>query len=275
MARILAISSYVARGHVGLSAMLPALQRLGHDVIGLPTTILSNHPGHANFAGADIDPHRLGSMLDAIEANGWFNGIHAVMTGYLPTLGHVRFAAEAASRISAVNPAAEYYCDPIIGDDPKGHYLDSEAANAIRDELLPLADMAFPNRYELEWLSGRAITDINSAFEAASDLPCRSVLATSIPGDHGDLVNLWTTDGDGIFCPVPKRHQVPHGTGDLFAALFIGHRLNGGIGTEHLGRAAAGVAAVIANSHAHDELQLAPQSELWCNPAPFPIYQAV
>ena len=46
MARILAISSQVVRGHVGLSAIVPALQRLGHEVLPIPTIILSNHPGH-------------------------------------------------------------------------------------------------------------------------------------------------------------------------------------------------------------------------------------
>jgi pyridoxine kinase len=272
MAHILAISSYVALGHVGLSAMLPALQRLGHEVIALPTTVLSNHPGHPVFAGAETDPERLRDMLDAIHANGWLKGVHALITGYLPTVGHVRFAAEVASRVSAVSPQATYYCDPIIGDDPKGLYLDDDAALAIRDELLPLADMALPNRFELEWLSGRSVGDISTAFDAALELPCRSVLATSIPGYRNDLVNLWASDGEGIFCPVPRHEKAPHGTGDLFAALFVGFRLNGGHGTEHLGRAAAGVSAVLARSSDSGELQLISTAELWSNPAPLPTY---
>ena len=37
MARVLVISSQVARGHVGLAAIVPALQGLGHEVIALPT----------------------------------------------------------------------------------------------------------------------------------------------------------------------------------------------------------------------------------------------
>ena len=272
MARILAISSFVARGHVGLSAMLPALQRLGHEVIGLPTIVLSNHPGHATYAGAEIETERLRDMLDAIHSNGWLEGIHALITGYLPSADHVRFAAEAASRVGAASPHATYYCDPILGDDPKGLYLDEHAALAIRDELLPLADMAMPNRFELEWLSGRPVRDIATAYDAASELPCRSVLATSIPGDKDDLVNLWTTDGEGIFCPVPRIDKAPHGTGDLFAALFAGFRLHGGLGREHLGRAAAGVAEVLSKTSADGDLQLISTAENWSNPVPLPIY---
>ena len=52
MARILILSSWVAHGHVGLSAAAPALQALGHEVTQLPTTVLSNHPGWPHVARA-------------------------------------------------------------------------------------------------------------------------------------------------------------------------------------------------------------------------------
>src|SRR5688572_27846842 len=66
MARVLALSSQVARGHVGLSAVVPALQRLGHEVWPLPTILLSNHPGHAHAAGLRVDPAALEEMVDAL-----------------------------------------------------------------------------------------------------------------------------------------------------------------------------------------------------------------
>ena len=71
MARILAISSQVASGHVGLSAMVPVLQALGHDVIALPTIILSNHPGHTHVSGQRITVDVLDGMVDALGRNGW------------------------------------------------------------------------------------------------------------------------------------------------------------------------------------------------------------
>ena len=84
MPRVLAISSQVARGHVGLGAVVPVLQALGHDVIALPTVLLSNHPGHAHAAGECVGPDQLRRMLDALGANGWLGEIDAVLTGYLP-----------------------------------------------------------------------------------------------------------------------------------------------------------------------------------------------
>ena len=212
-------------------------------------------------------------MLDALDASGRLSGVHAVLTGYLPTIEHVRFAAEAASRVSSKNSAAQVYCDPVFGDDPGGLYLKEAVAKAIRDELLPLADMAFPNRFELGWLSGQPVSDIGSAIGAANDLRIHSVLATSIPGTPGDLVNLWVSDGEAIICPVRRMEQVPHGTGDLLTALFIGHRLNGGLGTDHFSRAVAGVAAALTFSQGHNELQLAIQPEAWANPKPFSVHK--
>jgi pyridoxine kinase len=91
MGRYLVISSQVAHGHVGLSAIVPALQAMGHEVIALPTILLSNHPGHAKVAGFKVEPSVLGQMLDALEANGRLKRVDAVLTGYLPTVDHVRF----------------------------------------------------------------------------------------------------------------------------------------------------------------------------------------
>jgi pyridoxine kinase len=45
MARILSISSQTVFSPVGNSAAVPAMQELGHEVLAIPTTLLSNHPG--------------------------------------------------------------------------------------------------------------------------------------------------------------------------------------------------------------------------------------
>ena len=50
MAKVLAISSHVVRGAVGLAATVPALQYLGHEVWALPTVLLSSRPGLGRLA---------------------------------------------------------------------------------------------------------------------------------------------------------------------------------------------------------------------------------
>jgi pyridoxine kinase len=131
MGTILAISSQVARGHVGLAAAVPALHALGHEVIALPTVLLSNHPGHGAVAGQRIDPVLLGQMLATLDAHGWLARVDAVLSGYLPTPGHVAVVEDAIARVRARNPAAAYFCDPVLGDDPKGLYIAEDAARAL------------------------------------------------------------------------------------------------------------------------------------------------
>ena len=271
MARILAISSFVAHGHVGLGAIVPALNRLGHDVIALPTVLLSNHPKHAQCAGEPVSPVKLREMLDALDENGWLSTTHAVLTGYLPSVAHVRFAATAAARVSARQPRAEFFCDPVLGDDPDGLYIHEDAAAAIRDELAPLADMLFPNRFELAWLSRLAVDDVPSAIEAARELATRAVLATSIVAEPGRLANLLVVGGDAAQCVVDARAGVPHGTGDLLSALFVGHRLKGGRGSAHLGAAVAGVEATLEASQGCKDLRLVAAQELWADPVPLQV----
>ena len=271
MARILAISSYVAHGHVGLGAIVPALNRLGHEVIALPTVLLSNHPKHKACAGEPVAPAKLKEMLDALEANGWLNDTQAVLTGYLPSVAHVRFAASAAARVSALQPQAEFFCDPVLGDDRDGMYIDEYAAMAIREELAPLADMVLPNRFELAWLSRLAVDDVPSAIEAARELAAKSVLATSIVAEPGRLANLLIVSVDAAQCVVDERTGVPHGTGDLLSALFVGHRLRGGRGSTHLGAAVAGVEAAIEASQGLADLRLIASQERWANPVPLHV----
>ena len=128
MARILAISSQVVRGAVGLSISVPAMQRLGHEVIALPTILLSSHPGYPRVAKISISPQSVSENLRALDENGWLTGVDGVLTGYLPSVAHVGVALDGINRIREHNPAALVVCDPILGDDPKGLYIDAAAA---------------------------------------------------------------------------------------------------------------------------------------------------
>ncbi len=56
-------------------------------------------------------------------------------------------AAKLVSAAKAANPNVTYICDPVMGD-LGGLYIPPETAAGIRDELIPLADIATPNRYE-------------------------------------------------------------------------------------------------------------------------------
>lgn len=271
MARVLAISSQVARGHVGLAAIVPALQRLGHDVIALPTILLSNHPGHRTAAGEQVSPDLLQRMLDALDKNGWLGGIDAILTGYLPSVPHVQFAADAVRRVRPQAAHVRVLVDPVLGDAPKGLYIDAAAAAHIRDHLMTLADVATPNVFELGWLTSLTVADAGEAVRAARELDARRILVTSVPAAGGMMSNiLIDKPASEIFAAnVSNRGKVPNGTGDLMSALYLGHDLRRS--AQAFALAVAGVDAAIAASVGRDELALAASPDAWAGPAPWPL----
>jgi pyridoxine kinase len=265
MARVLTISSQVVRGHVGNSAAVFALQRLGHEVWPMPSVVLSNHPGHWHVAGTRIAPSTLEAMLTALDGNGWLREIDAILTGYLPTAAHAGFAARAIAQVKdAGSKPPLVLVDPVLGDDPGGLYIEEEAAKAVKALLVPLADILTPNRFELAWLTGEEVTDGHTAAKAAERLGASQVLATSIPGQTGQsLLNvLWQPSGAATG-EAPLLPSVPHGTGDLLAALHLAHLLHGNAPDEAMRRAVAGVAAAIDASAGADELRLVASQGLW------------
>ena len=243
MARILVLSSQTAAGHVGLSAAQPVLQALGHAVTALPTILLSNHPGFAHAAGRPVTPADLAAMIDALDANGWLAQHEALLTGYLPTAGHVELAGDLARRLRRLAAPPLVVVDPVLGDDPKGLYIAQGAAEAVRDRLAPLADILTPNRFELAWLTGRPAATLPEAVAAARSLGAR-VLVTSppVPGATGVLD---VGAGAPVLYPTPRIPDVPHGAGDVLSALVAAGLDPGGA----VGRLAALCAASAGAPH--------------------------
>lgn len=269
MARLVLLSSQVVHGTVGLSAMVPALQRLGHEVLAVPTVVLSSHPAPGRqVAGTRIPGRDIAAILSALAANGWLAGVDGMLTGYLPSVEAAEAACCAVEAVESAAPRAILLCDPVLGDDPKGLYIDVAAAEAIRRDLLPRADLATPNRFELAYLTGRRVTNRTEAAKALDCLDCGGGVATSIPGADGYLENVLTLGPCLAATRVPRRPVAPHGTGDLMAALLLAALASGCRPTVALRRATAQVDAVLAASPDSGRLALA---ALPLDPAPWPV----
>jgi pyridoxine kinase len=277
MAKILSISSQVVRGFVGNQVTQFVLQRQGHEVWSLPSVLLSNHPGHKIFGGARLSSRILRPVLEALEFGGHLKQVDAVMTGYLPTREHVFIALDVLKLVRKANPDAVYLYDPALGDDsrpghPQGLYIDVKAAESQRTELLPFANMVTPNRFELEWLTMRPVVDHQSALSALERLGSETVLVTSVPGKSSELLNVLAGEKQTFISKVRHLGTVPHGTGDLMAALYLGAVLNGELQDRALGFATAGVEAVLKSSLGNDELQLIQTQQQWSDVEPAAVF---
>jgi pyridoxine kinase len=271
VARIVALSSFVARGHVGLRAMVPGLEALGHDVAALPSVVLSSHAGQPHLARLPVATADLAAMVDALAANGWLASASMLVSGYLPTPEHVAFAADLAARMKRLNPDLRYVCDPVLGDRPKGLYLPAETAVSIKERLVPLADLLTPNAFELSYLTGATVDTASAAAAAARRLERPAVVTSSVPAPDGRLATVLVTGETAVATSVAARASVPHGTGDLLTGLLAGFIASEAPMTVALAEAGALLASCIGQSSGSDDLAMAGLHGGGAGPAPLNI----
>lgn len=264
MTAILSIQSHVAYGHVGNSAAAFALQRRGHDVWAVPTVLFSNQPGHGGKRGRTVPAAWLADMISGVEERGWLARCGAVLSGYLGARAQAEVVAAAVRRTRAANPHALYLCDPVFGDVPGGIYVDTHLVQDFRELLTPLADIVTPNAFELAHLADRPVDGPETAITAARRLSAPLVLATSIPIGAREIGTLAVTPDEAWIVPVNLLEAPPHGSGDLMAALFLGHMLDGRTPRQALVRSASAVDALLnaAVSEGLDEMPLVRMQEV-------------
>ena len=254
------------RGHVGQGAARFALQRLGFDVWALPTVLLSNHPGHGRSRGEVVEADRLSALVEGLNDHGWLSRCDGVVSGYLGSPAQAVAIAAIVRRVKAVNPQALYLCDPVFGDE-NGAYAKLGVAEAIARELLPLADIAAPNRFELTSLTSKLVGGPMDAVNASRTLAIKEVLATSIDCGDGLIGSVMATK-DGAWKSSTKRlENVPSGTGDLLSALYLAARVRGEMPATALQSATSRVHAIIVESVGADELALVRCQSQLANPA--------
>jgi pyridoxine kinase len=255
---VIVVSSHVVRGSVGNRAAVFALETLGFPVWAVPTVVLPWHPGHGKAERIVPAPEQFASLLADLGKSGWLGEVAAVLSGYLGDAGQAEAVAGLVGDVKAVNPAALYVCDPVIGD-AGGLYVAAETAAAIRDRLMPMADIATPNRHELEWIVGRKLPSIGDIVSARRDLATPTLLATSAPsmmaGSTGNLLlkpdRTWLAEHRLV-------EGAPNGAGDLTAALFLARLLGGESEAEALETATASVFEILTRAarRGADELML-------------------
>jgi pyridoxine kinase len=223
MARILAISSQTVFGPVGNSAAVPALQEQGHDVIAIPTTLLSHHPGLGRPIGRTTDPQLFEDFLTRLDDMGILETCDAVSTGYFAAAEQVDLTANTISRLKKQNSNLVVLVDPVLGDN-NALYVPQAVAIAIRNHLLPLATIATPNRFELGWLTGSDPQSEMAFAEIANSLAVTELVVTSAIVNESAITTLHIADDMVSRHDMANLPRVPNGTGDFLAGQYLAHR---------------------------------------------------
>lgn len=252
---VLVISSLVASSQVGGRVTNQVLNAASIRPVFVPTVVLGRHPGLGAPGGGPAPTDLMASTLDGVKANGVLDRADAIFTGYFHNPDQVRLAAGLIAETRAQRPECLVMVDPIIGDGAAdggddGLYVSAETARAIRDELIPLASVITPNRFELAWLSRSEIKTSEDAVKAARGL-APVVLCTSAPAALNEVSVVCVTPDDAFSAYMPRIDPAPYGTGDVFAASALVERL---AGARWRDAAARGMARI---SHVLDETRLA------------------
>src|SRR5436305_4575076 len=117
---ILSIQSHVAYGHVGNSAAVFPMQRLGHEVWPIHTVQFSNHTGYGAWRGEVLPASIIDECVEGIAERGVLASCDGVLSGYMGSADTGEAILRAVQRVKAANPQALYCCDPVIGDFGRG-----------------------------------------------------------------------------------------------------------------------------------------------------------
>ena len=248
---ILSIQSHVAYGHVGNSAAVFPLQRIGVEVWPIHTLQYSNHPGYEDWQGEVFHADLIRKLVAGIEKRNVLGECDGVLSGYMGSADIGAAILDAVTTVRNANPAAHYCCDPVIGDVGRGIFVAQGIPEFMKEKAVPAADIITPNHFELDYLAGReskTLAQVRDAVKAVHDLGPRVIMVTSLRCEETpeDAVDLLASDGEHCFrLRTPRLQLIVNGAGDAIAALFYAHFLRSGRVDEALGKAASSIFGVL------------------------------
>jgi pyridoxine kinase len=268
---LISIQSHVAYGHVGNSAAVFALQRLGCEVWPVHTVQFSNHTGYGAWQGDVFAAGRIAAVVDGIANLGVLGGCDGVLSGYVGAVETGDAILNAVARVKAANPRARWCCDPVIGNRARGDFVRPGVADFMRERAVPAADVVTPNHFELDRLTGRDTKSLPAILAAVDDLHARgprAVLVTSVRSDEtpdGSLDVIASEAGGRHLVRTPLLATPANGAGDLIAALFFFHWLRSGDVAQALAAATSSVFGLLRRTRdagAAEIVLIAAQDEL-------------
>lgn len=161
------------------------------------------------------------SVVDQIRAVVEDLGVQAVKTGMLLNAEIMAAVAEQARVLALPNLVV----DPVMVSRTGAQLIADEAIATLRQDLIPLATVLTPNRYEAQILSGLEITDLDSMKTAAhriQDLGAAAVLVKGggMKGEWRGIDVFWDGDRLEVLQTATVDTQDTHGTGCTLAAAI-------------------------------------------------------
>ncbi len=165
-----------------------------------------------------LTPDAVVAQIDAIVTD---ISVQGIKTGMLLNADIIAAVAAQVQRLN-LHPLV---VDPVMVSRTGSQLLADDAIAALKTELIPLADILTPNRYEAQILSGLEIQSLADMQQAATKIQVLGPLAVLVKGGGmpGQLqgTDVWkeaTRQETLTAGPIPTHHT--HGTGCTLSAAL-------------------------------------------------------
>jgi hydroxymethylpyrimidine/phosphomethylpyrimidine kinase len=223
--RVLTIAGSDSGGGAGIQADLKTFAALGCYGASAVTALTAQntlgvraiHPVPPEFAAAQI-----AAVFEDI-------GVDAVKIGMLYSARLIRVVADQLRTYAA----RHIVLDPVMVAQSGDRLLESDAVGAIREHLMPLAEVVTPNIPEAEVLTGRRIGGPADMRAAAEDLAACGSAAVLLKGGHldaADSSDLLFLCRDRRWVTLPAERiasRNTHGTGCTLSSAVAAHLARG------------------------------------------------
>ena len=224
--RILTVQDLSCVGQCSLTVALPILSAIGVETAVLPTSILSNHTMFAGWTKLDLDDEIDKIFVEWSKHKFTFDSLY---TGYVGNSYLVNKINEVKNKITD----GKVIVDPAMADHGKLYPgFDGEYVQAMSN-LCQGAYAILPNLSEASLLLGIEYKEFTKqeCEEIIKKLHEKFNSSVILKGvqENGKLgVMVLDKDTGKIECYLHKKISTNyHGTGDIFASVFVGMFVNG------------------------------------------------
>ena len=227
--KILTIQDISCVGQCSLTVALPILSAAGMETCILPSAVLSTHT--AGFSGYTV--RDLTADIPGIAAHWKKENIRfdALYTGYLGSTEQIAYVREIAAEL--LSDGGAVIVDPAMADNGKLYPAFDAAYVEAMKSLAFSADIILPNITEACFLTGTEYRErydrayIDSLLDALTSCGAKTVVLTGVGFDAEHTGVIVREGGKTHYYEHRKIAKGCHGTGDVYAAAFVGALENG------------------------------------------------
>ena len=234
--KVAAINDLSGFGKCSLTADMTVLAAMGIECCPLPTAVLSAQTGYPSFYSKDLTGIIPEYLREWKKQNEIFDG---VITGFMMSSLQASNSLEFIRAFKSEN--SKILVDPVMGDDGITYKNFSKELLEIIREMVKEADIITPNLTELILLAGENPERVMNlkGDDLIDEIRRLSIL---LGGDEGKIIavtgipllkdgvigNFILEKGESKVITAQSNGVHYSGTGDLFAAVFLGECLRGG-----------------------------------------------